>query len=201
MATMRTRPEHLTDEAIATVVKAHWSIAANTLEYLPIGFGSHHWVLIERTGHRWFVTGDAVADSSQRLSGLTAALNTTYALRHNCVVVAPQAGIDGTLLSITGRYAIALYPYLDRLSDATADPQQIISMIIALHATTSDIGDLTPIDDLRICGRRGPRSRAGRRGHPWRRTVRRGLRRSCPATPDEDLRIVHLVRRDGSQPR
>ena len=153
MATMRTRPEHLTDEAIAAVVMAHWSIAANTLEYVPIGFGSHHWVLIERTGRRWFVTGDAVADSSQRLSGLTAALNTTYALRHDCglkFVVAPQAGIDGTLLSITGRYAIAVYPYLDRLSDATADPQQIISMIIALHATTPDIGVLTPIDDLRI---------------------------------------------------
>jgi len=153
MATMRTRPEHLTDEAIAAVVMAHWSIAANTLEYVPIGFGSHHWVLIERTGRRWFVTGDAVADSSQRLSGLTAALNTTYALRHDCglkFVVAPQAGIDGTLLSITGRYAMAVYPYLDRLSDATADPQQIISMIIALHATTPDIGVLTPIDDLRI---------------------------------------------------
>jgi hypothetical protein len=83
------------------------------------------------------VTGDAVADSSQRLSGLTAALNTTYALRHKCglkFVIAPKAGIDGTLLSITGRYAIALYPHLDRLTDATADPQQIISMIIALHA-------------------------------------------------------------------
>ena len=110
-------------------------------------------MLTERTGRRWFVTGDAVADSSQRLSGLTAALNTTYALRHKCwlkFVIAPKAGIDGTLLSITGRYAIALYPHLDRLTDATADPQQIISMIIALHATTPDIGDLTPIDDLRI---------------------------------------------------
>src|SRR5215211_1844385 len=153
MAAMRTRPEDLTDEAIAAVVTAHWSIAAETLEYAPIGFGSHHWVLTERTGRRWFVTGDAVADSSQRLSGLTAALNTTFALRHKCglkFVIAPQAGIDGTLLSITGRYAIALYPYLDRVTDATADPQQIISMIIALHATTPDIGDLTPIDDLRI---------------------------------------------------
>jgi hypothetical protein len=58
-----------------------------------------------------------------------------------------------SLLSITGRYAIALYPYLNRLTDATADPQQIISMIIALHSTTPDIADLTPIDDLRIRNR------------------------------------------------
>jgi hypothetical protein len=49
-----------------------------------------------------------------------------------------------SLLSITGRYAIALYPDLDRLTDATADPQQIISMIIALHSATPDIADLTP---------------------------------------------------------
>ena len=153
MAAMRTRPEHLTDEAIAAVVMAHWSIAAETLEYAPIGFGSHHWVLTECTGRRWFVTGDAVADSSQRLSGLTAALKTTHALRHKCglkFVIAPQTGVDGTLLSISGRYAIALYPFLDRVTDATADPQQLISMIIALHAAGPDIADLTPIDDLRI---------------------------------------------------
>jgi spectinomycin phosphotransferase len=153
MAAMLTRPEHLTDKAIAAAVAAHWSIAAERLEYAPIGFGSHHWVLTERTGRCWFVTGDAVADSSQRLSGLTAALNTTYALRHKYglkFVIAPQAGGDGRLLSITGGYAITLYPFVDRLSDATADPQQLMSMIIALHATTPDIGDLTPVDDLRI---------------------------------------------------
>ena len=91
------------------------SIVAETIEYAPVRFGSHHWLLTEPAGRGWFVTGDAVADSDQRLADLTAALKTAHALRHRCdleFVSAPQVGDDGGLVSIKGRHALALYPYL-----------------------------------------------------------------------------------------
>lgn len=79
---MRTPPQDLIEADVGIAVAAHWSIVAETIEYAPVGFGSHHWVLTEPAGRRWFVTGDAVADSDQRLADLTAALKTAHALRH-----------------------------------------------------------------------------------------------------------------------
>ena len=65
-------------------------------------------------------------------------------------MVAPQPGHDGRLLAITGRYAIALYPYLERSGDAAASPQQLLAMINELHASTPDLGDQVTVDDLSI---------------------------------------------------
>jgi spectinomycin phosphotransferase len=150
---MRTPPQDLTEAEVGVAVVAHWDVVAETIEYAPVGFGSHHWVLTGATGRRWFVTADAVADSAERLAELTAALTTAHALRHRCgleFVVPPQVGVDDELLSITGRYAVALYPHLERVTDALADPQQMLTMITALHATTPDVGDLAAVDDLTV---------------------------------------------------
>jgi hypothetical protein len=138
---MRTPPQDLTEADVGIAVAAHWSIVAETIEYAPVGFGSHHWVLTESAGRRWFVTGDAVVDSDQRLADLTAALKTAHALRHRCdleFVSAPQVSDDGGLVSITGRYALALYPHLEQITDAPADPQQLLSMITASGPTLLD---------------------------------------------------------------
>lgn len=150
---MRTPPHDLPDVEVSVAVAAQWSIVAKTIDYPPVGFGSHHWFLTEPSGRRWFVTADAVTDSAERLAELTAALTTAHALHHRCgleFVVAPRQGIDDQLLSITGRYAVAVYPYLERATDAPADPQQMLTMITALHATTAEVGDLATVDDLSI---------------------------------------------------
>jgi spectinomycin phosphotransferase/16S rRNA (guanine(1405)-N(7))-methyltransferase len=150
---MRTPPPDLTETEVGASIGAQWSITAASLEYAAVGFGSHHWVLTEPNLRRWFVTADAVADSAHRLAELTAALTTAHALHHHCgleFVVAPRPGLDHGLLSIAGRYAVALYPYLERTTEAPADPQQMLSMITALHATTPDVDDLATVDDLTI---------------------------------------------------
>jgi len=150
---MRTPPRDLTEAEVGVSVAADWHVVAESIEYAPVGFGSHHWMLTEAAGRRWFLTADAVADSAERLAELSAALTTAYALRHRRgleFVVAPQAGVDDELLSITGRYALALYPYLERVTDAFANPQQLLTMIIALHAATPDVGDLAAVDDLSV---------------------------------------------------
>jgi hypothetical protein len=153
---MRTRPCDLTDADVGAAVAARWPIVTESVTYRPVGFGSHHWLVVEPTGRRWFVTADAVADSELRLAELTAALATAHALRHRCgleFVVAPSAGLDGALLAVSGRYAVAVYPYLEAITPAPADPQQTLAMVTALHATTADAGHLTTPDDLGIRGR------------------------------------------------
>jgi len=77
-------PEDLAEPELRAAVTAQWSIVAESVEYAPVGFGSHHWVLAERGGRRWFVTGDAVVKSDQRLADLAAAIRTAHALRHRC---------------------------------------------------------------------------------------------------------------------
>jgi aminoglycoside phosphotransferase (APT) family kinase protein len=54
------------------------------------------------------------------------------------------------LLAVTGRYAIVLYPYLERITPAPAEAQQMFGMIIAVHAATDQVRDLATVDDLTI---------------------------------------------------
>ena len=111
---MRTPPEDLTDEQVAATVSRHWSITARTIRYVPLGFGSHHWLLSDVAGGRWFVNGDALSDDAiapddHRFLELKAALTTAHVLRHRCglaFVTAPVPGCDEGLLSTTGRFAL-----------------------------------------------------------------------------------------------
>jgi hypothetical protein len=153
---MRTPPPDLAEAQVAATVRAGWAITADTVRYAPVGFGSHHWVLADTTGRSWFVTVDAVADDERRLAGLTAALATAHALRHRCgltIVVAPVSRPDGGLLTTTGRYAIAVFPFVHRGSDVPADRQQILDMLVALHAAGPDLGAAPPREDLAIADR------------------------------------------------
>ena len=150
---MRTPPTDLSESQLRAAVATQWSITAEALTYAPVGFGSHHWVLADQAGRRYFVAADAVADTTQRLAHLRVALGTAYALRHQCglsFVVASRPGHDGRLLAITGRYAISLYPYLERAGGAPASPQQLLAMVSELHANTSALSHQVAIDDLSI---------------------------------------------------
>ena len=54
---MYTRPAELADGVIVAELAAGWDLAVDEVEYLPVGFGSHHW-RAEGGGERWFVTVD-----------------------------------------------------------------------------------------------------------------------------------------------
>ena len=78
---MQTQPRDLSVEALSTVLVAGWQIVAESIEYAPVGFGSHHWFVVDRSGQRWFLTADAVGNDPVRLAGLRAALCTAATLR------------------------------------------------------------------------------------------------------------------------
>src|SRR5262249_48018051 len=55
---MNTEPRDLDPRALTDVLERHWGVAARSIDYLPVGFGSHHWTAVGPGGGRWFVSAD-----------------------------------------------------------------------------------------------------------------------------------------------
>jgi hypothetical protein len=86
----------------------------------------------------------------------------------------------------TGEVVVQHLSDLDGLTDAPADPLQVISMIGALHATTSDIADLVPVGDLGILGRQTLDEVLAEPAFHAAPNIGRRLHRSGSAAPDTD---------------
>ena len=108
---MHVPPADLSVSHLRTALVSAWRIVPSSIAYAPVGFGSHHWTVVEPSSRRWFVTADAVTDSSTRLAELSSALRTAFTLRRDAgleFVVAPVQRLDGGLLQTSGRYGPAL---------------------------------------------------------------------------------------------
>jgi uncharacterized glyoxalase superfamily protein PhnB len=53
-----TRPDDLEDSVLTDAVRHGWGLATESLEYRPVGFGSHYWQATDSAGQRWFLTVD-----------------------------------------------------------------------------------------------------------------------------------------------
>ncbi|WP_097868684.1 phosphotransferase [Streptomyces sp. rh34] len=124
---MRDRPTGIDETALASVLGA-WDIEPVTLTHAPVGFGDHHWVAAEADGRRTFVTVADLAhkphcgpDTATAWTGLSRAMNTAAALDSALntpygepALVAPlRTGTGETLLRLTDRYAVSVFPYVD----------------------------------------------------------------------------------------
>lgn len=120
---MFSRPQGLSDDAVAAGLGAGWGLDGVELEYAPLGFGSHHW-MVRRGGDRWFATVDDLherrQDDAEPRSAvqdrLAAALGGARRLRDAglAFVVAPLPHRTGGVLHpIDGRFVLALYPFVE----------------------------------------------------------------------------------------
>lgn len=162
---MRTQPVDLPERLIAEAL-LHYSVRSSALEYLPVGFGSHHWRVADHTGRRFFLTIDDLhaklvsADDThnavfERLSRTFATAKTLRDTAGLHFVVAPLAARDGSLTQrLTDRYSLAVFPMLDGVSpgadgEFTSDTDRaaVLSLLIALHKVdsrvASDVGEDT----------------------------------------------------------
>src|SRR5215211_4028903 len=80
---MHAPPADLSVSELRTALVSGWRIEPSSIAYAPVGFGSHHWTVVEPSSRRWFVTADAVTDSSTRLADLSAALRTAFTPRRD----------------------------------------------------------------------------------------------------------------------
>jgi spectinomycin phosphotransferase len=134
------RPSFITDDAIATAVAAHWLPEAAEADYLPWGFGAHHW-RVAGGGMVLFVTLDEVAPRHTPAS-LEAAYAGAAALAAGGldIVCAPlPARSSGRFTIDIGPGALSVTPWLDGRSpseEAAREPRhvrQVVAALAALH--------------------------------------------------------------------
>ena len=151
-----------------------------SLEYLTIGFGSHHWRAVDTDDRPWFVTVDDVVakrrardeDATTVFERLRAALTTANDLRDSGAdfVVAPLPGRTGTVVQrISARFALALYPFLDGVTangeyGSAVDRHAVLEMVTTIHAVPRNRHAGRPGRRLRAREPRRARVRARRAG-------------------------------------
>jgi spectinomycin phosphotransferase len=161
-----------------------WGVVAVSLEYLPEGGGSHHWVVIGDDGQRHFLTVDDLDnkswfgdDRNVVLEGLGRALDTASALRHEAgleFVVSPIAGTDGRLVRrFDSQYTLSVFPFLAGRSFAfgpyadAGTRDQAVDLIVSLHAATASVRGRAPGHVPRYGGEHALKAFLAEPDTPW----------------------------------
>jgi spectinomycin phosphotransferase len=166
---MEALPDDFDAEAIPSLLGEGWGFDVEAADYAPLGAGSYHWLVRDRTGTRYFATVD---DLDQKawfgntrdvvFDGLRRAFDTAAALRDHGLdfVVAPLPARDGaTLRRIGPRYTIALFPYVDGRSTEfgrheSADERRTLVLLLAeLHRATPAVASIANSTGLSLPGR------------------------------------------------
>ena len=143
-------PAGLPEAVLLAALERWWGIRAASVQYRPVGWGSHHWAVSGAAGSRWFVTADEL--ENKRLSQaepltegfrrLRAALSAATDLRDcgRTFVVAPVPARDGEPLARVGsQFGVAVYPFVDGQSFEWAEFSSpghrlaVLDMVAATH--------------------------------------------------------------------
>jgi spectinomycin phosphotransferase len=166
-----TEPDDLDRSELRALLERHWGLGGAQLEYMPVGFGSHHWRAVDSDGVWWFVTADdlragfqAGQDTDAAFAALDRAYRTASWLHDEAeleFVVAPLRDAEGIVVRrLSDRYAVTVSPFVVGESSAwgpyeSADDRRDMGAILGrLHAATEHVpADLPRRDDLRVPAR------------------------------------------------
>src|SRR5260221_10953113 len=121
---MLTPPEDLPEAALVSALGRRWGLKVASMEYRAVGWGSHHWEVVDAAGKRWFVTADELDKRRMRdvepltvvFGRLRASLAAARDLRDcgRTFVVAPVPTGDGEpLVRVGDGFSVAVYPFVD----------------------------------------------------------------------------------------
>ena len=171
---MHEHPADIRDSDVAAALARQWAFTVQHLSYLPVGFGGYHWLAIDQTGSRWFVTLSDLA--APWLLDLPAAMQTAAWLATEAgleFVVAPVPARAGQVVgSVDSRHALTLFPYVDAAPGRFEDPIEdgdraaIIDMLAALHTATPN-GIQVPRRPLELATRQAIDQALAGLGVPW----------------------------------
>jgi spectinomycin phosphotransferase len=161
---LNARPPELSDDDIRVALADGWGIEAASIDYSPVGFGSHHWVT-----PGWFVTVDDLrmkpwlADTTD---DVFACLGATYGAAADLAssgcefVCAPVQSRRGDALHrLTDDFSLAVFPFLEGRHAAVGyyesepDRDDVLRMLARLHAAPPTPGLL--VDDYAVSARDG----------------------------------------------
>jgi spectinomycin phosphotransferase len=179
-----TRPDDLTDGQILAELAASWNFAAETLSYLPVGFGGHHWRATDAAGRQLFLTAHDLPqmlhsrlDTAQAaFSRLETAFACALSLRRDAkleYVIAPVPTVGGTVVRrLSGRYSLAVCPYLSDCEPGhageflAADRPAVVRLLTDLHRATPALPPQRC--DFELQNADGLQAAIGSTGEPWR---------------------------------
>lgn len=168
---MLTEPRDLERSEIRNALEDRWGLRDPRLEYLAVGFGSHHWSAIDAGGARRFVTVDdleadsrSTPDSDSAFAALDRAFRTAAALRDDAAlefVLAPLFDRDGAVIRrLSDRYSVTVSPLVDGESSEygpyeSADDRRVMGAVLGrLHAATEHVAtDLPRREDFALPSR------------------------------------------------
>src|SRR5688500_9926251 len=143
-------------------------MSALQLDYLAVGFGSHHWSAVDTLGRRRFVTVDDLeadfrdtTDPDSAFAHLDRAFRTAAVLRDEArleFVVAPLFDRDGAIVRrLSRRYAVTVSPSIDGESSAygpyetPVDRRMMAAVLGRLHAASEHVpADLPRREDFAL---------------------------------------------------
>ena len=177
-----TEPADVDREALTQVLTWHWSVQVASLDYLAVGFGSHHWVATDDRGRRWFVTVDDLRNArwtETPYDQVRRAFETARALHRDAgleFVLAPTPDDTGAVVRHLGaHHSVAVFPFLDATSaefgdfPSVADRRAVLGLVGRLHAATDRIpADLPRREDFDLPGRRHLLAAMAHTDEPWR---------------------------------
>ena len=171
---MRERPVDIRDSDVAAALARQWALTVQDMSYLPVGFGGYHWLAVDQTGSRWFVTVSDLA--TPWVPDLPAAMQTAAWLATEAgleFVVAPVPTRAGQVVgSVDSRHALTLFPYLDAAPSSFEDPiddgdrAAIIDLLARLH-TAIPQGIQVPTRPLQLASRQVIDQALASLGVPW----------------------------------
>lgn len=161
------QPPDLPDERAGAAVSEGWGRRPATIEHRPVGFGSHHWSIVDTTGIRWFLTiddlddkvGSAADDRASARVRLRHALGAARAARDHgaTFVVAPERTARGQVVhEVTDRYVAALYPHVDGRSgpwdEVRSDEERdaVLALLVQVHTLPAAVGAGADPEELAV---------------------------------------------------
>jgi spectinomycin phosphotransferase len=180
---MRTRPPGLDDHDIQRALADGWGLHDPRLSYLPIGFGSYHW-LAESAAGRYFLTLDDLttkpwlgSEPGTVFAGLRACYGTVLTLAGQAgltCIVPPVPATDGApLMRLASRYTLTVFPFAEGAVGpwgapiGPAERDGLASAFAALHASTGTVAGLAPVRGVELPERAVLEAALGELGRPW----------------------------------
>lgn len=149
MSSMRTAAFALPIELITTELATGWGIRPRSIRPLLVGFGSHHWDVLDDAGARYFVTAGVRRDPAldADASGLAAAR--ALADSGFAGALAPLPGLDGAVvrrfLTAEGDAAmLSVTDWVEPESPVTGD--DVVSLLLDLHGRTEVVTAIARCD-------------------------------------------------------
>jgi hypothetical protein len=178
-----TRPDELTDAQIVADLAAGWGFRAESCSYLPVGFGSHHWLAADAAGNQLFlIVHDLPAmlhsqdDTTDAAFGrLQTAFGCALSLRRDAdleFVLAPVPAAGGEVVRrLSARYSLAARPYLADCEPGqereflAGDLPAVVRLLTRLHGARPAVAPQRC--DFTLQNADGLRAALAKTGEPW----------------------------------